>query len=158
MFWKHAWAFAHGGPCGSPPWREHHGRAHEHHKHHQSHSRGGGWGRGPWGVRRPLRFMARQLDLDEDQVTELAAILDDLKMQRAQLKVDRRRAVSVFADVFQEDSFDTDRIQEACKARAESQRLVEEAVGKALERTYALLDKDQRKRLAYLLRSEGLSI
>lgn len=102
--------------------------------------------------------MARQLDLDEDQVAELAAILDDLKTQRAQTRVDRRKAVSVFADVFLEDTFDADRVKEACAARAESERLVEEAVAKALARTFALLDKEQRKRLAYLLRSEGLSI
>lgn len=155
MFWKHAWAWAHGGPCGPPHWQ------HRDHHQHQSHSRGGGegrWGRGPWGVRRPLRFMARQLDLDEDQVAELAAILDDLKTQRAQTRVDRRKAVSVFADVFLEDTFDADRVKEACAARAESERLVEEAVAKALARTFALLDKEQRKRLAYLLRSEGLSI
>ena len=171
MFWKpFAWAFAHGsGPCGPHSWK------HGHHKHwkrsrsgpgdeHQSHSRGGHhghhghWGRGPWGVRRPLRFMARQLDLDESQVAELAAILDDLKMQRAQARLDRRRAVSVFADVFLEDTFDAERVKEACSSRADSERAVEEAVAKALERTFALLDEEQRKRLSYLLRSEGLTI
>jgi tetratricopeptide (TPR) repeat protein len=99
--------------------------------------------------------MARQLDLDEDQVEQLAAILDDLKTQRAQAEVDRRKAVSVFADAFLGDDFDGARVREACAARANSDREVEEAVAKALERTFALLNKEQRKRLAYLLRSRG---
>lgn len=102
--------------------------------------------------------MARQLELDDDQVEELAAILDDLKTERAQARVDRRKAVSIFADVFLGDAFDADRINEACEGRANAERKVEEAVARALEKTFALLDKDQRKRLAYLLRSEGLSI
>jgi Spy/CpxP family protein refolding chaperone len=102
--------------------------------------------------------MARQLELDEEQVEEMARILDDLKTQRAQARVDRRKAVSVFADAFLADAFDGDGVREACKARAESEREVEDAVFRALERTFAVLDKEQRKRLAYLLRSDGLSI
>ena len=105
-----------------------------------------------------MRFMARQLDLDEDQVEELARILDDLKTQRAQARVDRRKAVSTFADAFLGETFDADSVRDACKARAESEREVEDAVFVALERTFGLLDKEQRKRLAYLLRSDGLSI
>lgn len=155
MFWKHAWAWAHSGPPHCGP---HRGRDERHHHHNHSHSRGGGGGWGPFGVRRPLRFMARQLDLDDDQVEELAAILDDLKTQRAQARVDRRKAVSVFADAFLADTFDGDRVREACRARAQSEGEVEDAVATALERTFKLLDKEQRKRLAYLLRSDGLSI
>lgn len=161
MFWKHAWAHAHGGHCGG----SHHGPHHHGHddegrhwrrkRDHISHSRGG---RGPFGVRRPLRYMARQLDLDEEQVEALAAILDDLKTQRAQARVDRRKAIGTFADAFLEEAFDAERVKEAALARAESEKAVEEAVAKALERTFTLLDPEQRKRLAYLLRSEGLTI
>ncbi len=156
MFWKHAWAFAHGGPppCGPRGWHDE--SRHGHHRH-TCHSRGGG-GHAPFGVRRPLRYMARQLELDDDQVELLAAILDDLKTERAQARVDRRKAVSVFADAFLGDAFDSDRVSEACRARAESERLVEEAVAKVLQRTYEMLDKEQRKRLAHLLRTEGLTI
>jgi Spy/CpxP family protein refolding chaperone len=157
MFWKHAWAFAHCGPPSCGPhkqdgrWQRDERKAHD----HQSHSRGG-WS--PFGVRRPLRFMARQLDLDEDQVAKMAAILDDLKTQRAQARVDRRKAVGTFADAFLADSFDADQVKAACEARADSEREVEAAVARALERTFEVLDADQRKRLSYLLRSEGLSI
>ena len=162
MFWKHAWAFAHCGPpgCGprswEAPWRS---KRRGEHDQHQSHSRGGHHHHhGPFGVRRPLRFMARQLDLNEDQVAKMAAIMDDLKTQRAQARVDRRKAIGVFADAFLADEFDRARVDEACKARAESERAVEEAVATALERTFEVLDPDQRKRLAYLLRSEGITI
>src|SRR4051794_36730916 len=42
---------------------------------------------GPFGVRRPLRFLAHKLDLTEDQVAELARIIDELKTERAQAEV-----------------------------------------------------------------------
>src|SRR5262245_62313653 len=46
------------------------------------------------GVRRPLRFLAYRLDLNEAQVGELAAIIGDLKTERAQAAVDDRRALT----------------------------------------------------------------
>ena len=42
-------------------------------------------GGGAFGVRRPLRFLAYRLNLNETQVEELAKILDELKTERAQL-------------------------------------------------------------------------
>src|SRR5512142_645500 len=54
---------------------------------------GEGFGGGAFGVRRPLRFLAYKLELDERQVGELARILDELKTERAQAAVDQRRAL-----------------------------------------------------------------
>ena len=162
MFWKFLaetrcgpgkWAFA--GPCGganADQWRSERG------SQHQAHSRGRGSGRRGFGVRRPLRYMARQLDLDEQQVNDLAAILDELKTQRAQASVDHRKAVSAFADAFLGDEFDAAAVKTATEARASSAAEVESTVAEALGRTFKLLDPDQRKRLAYLLRSGGLTI
>ena len=48
-------------------------------------------GFGGFGVRRPLRFLAWRLQLDDAQVTTLAAILNELKTERAQAAVDDRR-------------------------------------------------------------------
>ena len=62
-------------------WMRHHGR------HHGSEEEGFGG----FGVRRPLRFLAHKLELDEKQITELARILDELKTERAQAAVDDRR-------------------------------------------------------------------
>jgi hypothetical protein len=50
-----------------------------------------GFGSGAFGVRRPLRFLAYKLGLQESQVAELAKILDDVKTERAQAAVDHRR-------------------------------------------------------------------
>src|SRR5438067_1226112 len=51
---------------------------------------------GAFGVRRPLRFLAYKLQLDEAQVAELARILSELKTERAQAAVDHRRTVTAF--------------------------------------------------------------
>jgi hypothetical protein len=57
----------------------------------------GSFGGGAFGVRRPLRFLAYKLELNDAQVSELARILDELKTERAQAAVDHRRALSAFA-------------------------------------------------------------
>jgi len=72
-------------------------------------SRGHGWGPG-FGVRRPLRFLARELDLDVAQTERLAAILDVLKTQRAQAQVDHKKAVSEIADALAADPYDASRV------------------------------------------------
>src|SRR5438874_402663 len=60
--------------------------------------RASSFGGGSFGVRRPLRFLAFRLGLDEMQVAELAKILDQLKTERAQAAVDDRRALTAFAE------------------------------------------------------------
>ena len=49
---------------------------------------------GGFGVRRPLRFLAHKLELDEQQIVLLARILDELKTERAQAAVDDRRTLA----------------------------------------------------------------
>src|SRR6478735_9012378 len=67
---------------------------------------GEGFGGGAFGVRRPLRFLAYKLELDERQVAELARILDELKTERAQAEVDRRRTLATFSDALTGEVFD----------------------------------------------------
>jgi hypothetical protein len=107
-------------------------------------------------VRRPLRFLAYKLELDEKQVSELARILDELKTERAQAEVDRRRTLSGFADAVQGEAFDQTRAKEAADLRVASAERLRDAVTKALGRIHALLDNDQRERLAYLIRTGTL--
>jgi Spy/CpxP family protein refolding chaperone len=109
-------------------------------------------------VRRPLRFLAYKLDLDEGQITELAAILAELKTERAQAAVDERRSVSALADVIAAETYDADRAGTATGERVKSAESVQKAVAKALARIHALLKPDQRSKLAYLLRTGALSI
>ena len=115
-------------------WSDFLGQAFPHHRH-------GGCGRGGpdmareevfeggFGVRRPLRFLAHRLDLDERQVAALARILDELKTERAQAAGDRR-------------------VQSAERLRA--------AVVKALQEIHAALNPEQRTRFAYLIRTGAL--
>src|SRR5919198_3674815 len=74
------------------------------------------FGAAAFGVRRPLRFLAFQLGLDEAQTRELARILDELKTERAQASVDHRRMSAALADVLAEDTFDATRAAEAGRA------------------------------------------
>jgi Spy/CpxP family protein refolding chaperone len=107
-------------------------------------------------VRRPLRFLAYKLELDERQVGELARILDELKTERAQAEVDRRRTLSAFADAVGGGAFDSARAKEGADLRVASAERLRDAVTKALARIHALLDDDQRQRLAYLIRTGTL--
>src|SRR5438045_3754210 len=75
---------------------------------------------GGFGVRRPLRFLAHRLGLDERQVAELARILDELKTERAQAEVDRRRTVAAFADALAADAFDAAKAAEGGDLRVRS--------------------------------------
>ena len=115
-------------------------------------------GGGGFGVRRPLRFMAHKLELNEAQTAELAGILDDLKTERAQAAVDDRRAVGTFADALAQGTFDASKAAEGAELRVKSAQRLRDAVVKALARTHALLTDDQRKQLVYLLRSGQLTI
>lgn len=121
----------------------------------QSDDDGSGWN---FGVRRPLRFLAHKLELDEPQVAALAKILDELKTERAQAEVDRRRTVAAFADALGGSTFDEARAKEGGVLRVQSAEHLRDAVVGALGKIHALLDDDQRGRLAYLIRTGTLSL
>jgi Spy/CpxP family protein refolding chaperone len=115
-------------------------------------------GGGAFGVRRPLRFMAWKLELDEAQVEALAAVLADLKTERAQASVDHRRSVGLFADALEGDAFGDEKAERGATSRVETAERLKAAVLVALRRTHGLLNPEQRKALAYLLRSGQLTI
>jgi Spy/CpxP family protein refolding chaperone len=117
-----------------------------------------GFGGGAFGVRRPLRFLAYKLQLEDAQVAELARILDEIKTERAQAAVDHRRTLSAFADAVSSDGFDREKAEGAAKLRLESADRLRAAVVTALGRLHELLNPEQRKRLAYLIRTGTLSI
>jgi Spy/CpxP family protein refolding chaperone len=117
-----------------------------------------GFGTGGFGVRRPLRFLAHELGLDERQMAELARILDDLKTERAQAEVDRRRTVAAFADALAGDTFDVAKAGEGGELRVRSAERLRGAVVQALQRMHAILNSEQRARLAYLIRTGALTV
>lgn len=138
--------------------------------HGEAHFGGGGPGRhgpddgffggsgGPFGVRRPLRFLAHKLELSEPQIAELARILDELKTERAQADVDHRRTVAAFAEAVEGATFGEARAKEGGDQRVKSAERLREAVVKALSQIHGVLDDDQRKRLAYLIRTGVLAL
>ena len=115
-----------------------------------------GFGGGGFGVRRPLRFLAYRLGLAEPQVAALAAVLNDLKTERAQAAVDERRSLAAFADAMAGETFDEAATREAAERRTRSADAVHQAVARALARIHALLDAEQRQKFAYLLRTGAL--
>jgi Spy/CpxP family protein refolding chaperone len=118
-----------------------------------------GHGPGPmFGVRRPLRVMAHELELDDDQVETLARIIDELKTHRAQAAVDERRSIGQIADGLLGAEFERAKITEALNLRVQSAERLRDAVVEALASTHAALRPEQRKKLAYLLRSGQLTI
>jgi Spy/CpxP family protein refolding chaperone len=118
----------------------------------------GAFASGSFGVRRPLRFLAYKLALDESQVAELARVLDELKTERAQAAVDHRRTVAAFADAVAGEAFEDARASEGATLRVQSAERLRDAVVAALRRIHKLLKPEQRSRLAYLIRTGTLSL
>lgn len=153
-----------GGHCGWHAGHGHGGHGHGGHGHgpHDhggpDHGPQGGEDFGGFGVRRPLRFLAYKLELDEPQVTELAAVLSDSKTERAQAAVDQRRTTSSLADAVSGEAYDEAKAKSAADERTKSNERVQAAVVRALGRIHALLKAEQRGKLAYLLRTGALSI
>jgi Spy/CpxP family protein refolding chaperone len=155
MYWwkrarEHAARDAWAG-CGASPFGDtwHGSRGGEHF---------GAFGTGAFGVRRPLRFLAYKLDLDEKQVEQLARILSDLKTERAQAEVDARRTLSSLADALEGEAFNAELAVEAGQRRVASAERLRDAVTSALRRMHAVLDAEQRARLAYLIRTGTLVV
>jgi Spy/CpxP family protein refolding chaperone len=136
-------------------WDEQAGCFMRHHHHHDSDRFEG---RSAFGVRRPLRFLAHKLELDEKQITALMRILDELKTERAQAEVDDRRATAEFADAVEGEAFDGGKAGSAGERRVQSAARLREALTRALQEMHAILTPEQRQRLAYLIRSGVLSV
>lgn len=113
----------------------------------------GDYGAGPFGVRRPLRFLAFKLGLDEAQIDALARILDQLKTERAQADVDARRALAALADAISAATFDVEKARQGATLRVTGAERLRDAVVHALGQLHALLTPEQRTRLAYLIRT-----
>lgn len=135
--------------CGCGP----HARQ-EHTAHH--HYMPGEDASGGFGVRRPLRFLAWKLELTEPQLARFAEVINELKTERAQTAVDDRRALTLLADAAIGDEFNASKAAEATKLRTESAQRLQQRVSEALAQMHAVLDAEQRARLAYLLRTGTL--
>jgi Spy/CpxP family protein refolding chaperone len=163
FFWRRAQgACSEGAGCGPRGQWHGGGGGHAGHGWHGGpFGHGGGGGEddsGGFGVRRPLRFLAFKLELNDGQVSELASILSELKTERAQAAVDHRRTLASLADVVAADAFDEARAKEATDARVKSHERVQGAVTRAVGRIHGILQPEQRTKLAYLLRTGALEM
>ena len=156
MYHMRWWRLAHcepsyaGAGCGTSP------RGHEHGfgMRMEMHGHGHGPGRG---VRRPLRFLAWKLELEEDQLGEVAKILGELKTERAQGEVDHAKGLAALADAVSAESFDAARAAEGAAFRVASAERMRSATLKALEELHRTLSPEQRRTLAYLIRTGSIS-
>ena len=106
-----------------------------------------------FGARRPVRFLAMRLGLDDAQVARLAKIVERLRVEREQAAVDTRRAAGALADALEGEALEAARVEEATRLRVDAARRVQESVARALAELHALLDAEQREELASLIRS-----
>ena len=134
MFFRHGRSRA--------PWRHHHPS-----RGHGPRSAGRGLG-----MRRPLRFLAERLELDEHQMAELSKVLENLRLEREQADLDRRKAQAKIADLLEGDSLDEAALTEAAAGRVQAAERERNAAIVAVQRLHALLQPVQRTKLATLVR------
>ncbi len=135
--------------CGCAPQARHEQSAHRHYAAGDDFAAG-------FGVRRPLRFLAWKLELSEPQVTRFAAIINELKTERAQAAVDDRRALTLLAEAVSGEVFGTAQAAEATRLRLEGAARLQQRVTDSLGAMHTVLDAEQRARLAYLLQTGTL--
>ena len=113
---------------------------------------------GSFGARRPLRYLSYRLDLDERQQRQVAGILERVKVEREQAKLDEKKTVSNLAGVVTGETVSVDGFQQALAPRVDSARNLQTALAKALQELVDLLDSDQREELAHLMRSGAFRV
>ena len=124
------------------------------HREHRRHGRRAGG----FGVRRPLRYLSYQLDLDESQRRRVAIVLDRVKTEREQATLDEKKMIAELADLVVDPEVSTDSLEGALAARVQSTRQVQTHIANALKEIISALDPDQREELAYLLRTGAFRI
>ena len=125
------------------PWAFAYAAHHVNKTHYESrwHHRGG---RGYFGVRRPLRYLAHQLDLDDSQTRKMASILNQLKTEREQAELDEKRTVAGMANLLADGTPSLNEMREALSGRVKSAQHLQEETAKAVVAIVNLLDDDQR--------------
>ncbi|MEZ4237306.1 MAG: periplasmic heavy metal sensor [Myxococcota bacterium] len=122
------------------------------HRGGRGHGGGRGAGGGGLGMRRPLRFLVDQLDLSDAQANAVSKALDDLRLEREQAALDRRRASSKIADLVTADTLDAAALGQAAEVRVAAAQRARDAVVAAVTAVHAALQPEQRAKLAILLR------
>ena len=87
-------------------------------------SRGGDptFGSAGFGMRRPVRFLAERLELDDRQLSKLARIIEQIRIERSQAAVDLRRAAGELADALECSDFESDAAEAGGQRRVDAAR------------------------------------
>jgi hypothetical protein len=93
------------------------------------------------------------LNLTEAQIRDVVDVLDKLKTDYNQAQLDRDRSTSEIAAVFSGAEFDSTRASAALSMRTRATDALNQELLAAMQRIFALLNEDQRRDFAYLLRS-----
>ncbi len=133
----------------NPTWYAHRG----HHHHWKSGRRSGSFG-----VRRPLRYLSYQLDLDESQRRRVAVALDAVKTEREQAALDEKKMAADLAELVAKPEITDEALEGVLSARVTSTERVQTKVAEAIREIVAALDPDQREEFAYLLRTGSIQI
>ncbi len=123
-------------------------------------SRGGDpiFGSAGFGMRRPVRFLAERLELDGRQLSKLARIIEQIRIEREQAAVDLRRAAGELADALEGSDFESDTAEAGGQRRVDAARSVQSVVSRSLRELHDLLDADQREELASLIRTGSVKL
>ncbi len=137
------------------PWRFAYAANHSYKPHYESrwHHRGGR----NFGVRRPLRYLAHRLDLDDSQTRKMASILNQLKTEREQAELDEKRTVAGMANLLADGTPTLDEIREVLSGRVKSAEHLQEETAKAVVAISNFLDDDQRDEFVNLLLTGAVS-
>lgn len=117
---------------------------HESRWHHRGGSRS-------FGVRRPLRYLAHHLDLDESQTRRMATVLNSLKTEREQAELDEKRTTAAMAALLESGTPTLAEVREVLSARTQSTEQLNEETAKGLVAISDFLDQDQREEFINLL-------
>lgn len=124
------------------------------HQHHWKSSRRAG----SFGVRRPLRFLSYQLDLDESQRRRIAVVLDAVKTEREQAALDEKKMAAELAELVAKPEVTDESLNAILSARVTGTERVQKQVARAIREIVAVLDPDQREEFAYLVRTGAIQI
>lgn len=109
-------------------------------------------------MRRPLRFLIERLGLDATQAAAIQRAFEDLRLEREQADLDRRRSQARLADLLEGEALDEAAVEAAAETRLAAARREKDAVVAALRRIHAALGPEQRPQVAALLRSGPLTL
>lgn len=118
------------------------------------HGRGGA----DFGVRRPLRYLSHRLDLDESQTRKMATVLNALKTEREQARLDETRTNAALAELMAKGTPTQEEVKEVLEPRVKSTETLNTETARSVISISEFLDEDQRKEFINLLLTGSISL